>query len=123
MPDHILHKPGRLTPEEFEEMKKHVNYGLEVLADLPNLSDLALSLVREHHERLDGNGYPNQLPAEKISQYSRMIAIVDSYDAMTAERVYKAGMHPIKAFRILVKESPNSFDNELVEKFIQCLGL
>jgi putative nucleotidyltransferase with HDIG domain len=123
VPDHILHKPGRLTPEEFEEMKKHVNYGLEVLADLPNLSDLALSLVREHHERLDGNGYPNQLPAEKISQYSRMIAIVDSYDAMTAERVYKAGMHPIKAFRILVKESPNSFDNELVEKFIQCLGL
>ena len=123
IPSEILNKPGRFTDEEYDIMKKHVNFGVKVLEDSPNISHMIMSIIKEHHERLDGTGYPKQLSGEDISKYGRMIAIVDSYDAMTAERVYKAGMHPIKAFKILVKEAPNGYDEELVEKFIQCLGV
>lgn len=123
IPDAVLNKPGRFTEEEYTIMKTHVLLGVKVLEETPNISDIVMSVVKEHHERLDGKGYPYNLPANEISQYGRMIAIVDSYDAMTAERVYKAGMHPIKAFKILVSESPTAYDKELVEQFIQCLGL
>lgn len=122
IPDNILNKPGKFTDEEYEIMKKHVLLGVKVLEETPNIPDIVMSVVNEHHERIDGKGYPHQLSADKISQYGRMIAIVDSYDAMTADRVYRAGMHPIKVFKIL-SESLNSYDNELVKQFIQCLGL
>ena len=123
IPDHILHKPGKLSEEEYDIMKQHVNFGVKLLKSLSNIPDLALSMVQDHHERLNGTGYPNQLSGEQLSQYSRMIAIVDCYDAMTAERIYKSGMQPIQAFKILTKEASNSYDAELVEQFIQCLGL
>ena len=123
VPPEILHKPGKLTPQEYEVMKSHVNLGIEVLKDSPDLPELVNEVVQQHHERLDGKGYPNQLHEQQISQFGRMIAIVDSYDAMTAERVYKSGMHPIKAFKILMKEAPNGYDNSLVEQFVNCLGI
>lgn len=123
IPDNILNKPGKFTDDEYEIMKTHVLLGVKVLEDTPNVPDIVMSVVKEHHERIDGKGYPYKLAAKDISVYGRMIAIVDSYDAMTAERVYKAGMHPIKAFKILIRESPNSYDKALVGQFIQCLGL
>jgi len=82
-----------------------------------------MRMLSEHHERLDGSGYPNGLKGDEISKYGRMIAIVDSYDAMTCERPYKASMHPIAAFKALIAESPTYYDEELVEKFVQCLGV
>jgi putative nucleotidyltransferase with HDIG domain len=123
IPSEILNKPGKLTEQEYEIMKNHVNLGIKALQDTPNIPDIAQSIILQHHERIAGHGYPNQLSNEQISQYGRMIAIVDSYDAMTADRVYKVGMHPIKAFKILIKESPESYDTELVEQFVQCLGI
>jgi len=123
VPEEILHKPGKLTAKEYEVMKSHVTFGLEVLNDSPDLSELVIEVVQQHHERLDGTGYPKQLNEQQISQYGRMIAIVDSYDAMTAERVYKAGMQPIQAFKILMKEAPNSYDHKLVEQFVNCIGI
>ena len=123
VPDHILHKPGKFTDAEYEEMKRHVNYGVEIVRQQPGIPPLALEIVRHHHERLDGRGYPNQLGAEDLDKYARMIAIVDSYDAMTADRVYKQGMYPIQAFKILRAEANNGYDQELVEQFIQCLGV
>jgi HD-GYP domain-containing protein (c-di-GMP phosphodiesterase class II) len=123
IPPEILHKPGKFTPQEYEVMKSHVYLGMEVLEDSPGLSKLIIEIVAQHHERLDGKGYPNQLNEQQVTQYGRMIAIVDSYDAMTAERVYKAGMHPIKAFKILMKETDNGYDTALVEQFINCLGI
>lgn len=123
VPDEILNKPGKLTPDEYNIMKNHVELGVKVLQQTPDIPKNSMVVVEEHHERIDGNGYPHQLIDEDISLYGRLIAIVDSYDAMTAERVYKAGMHPIKAFKILVNDSPNCFDEELVEQFIQCLGI
>lgn len=123
IPPEILHKPGKLTTQEFEVIKGHVDLGVKVLKETPELPKLVIEIVQQHHERLDGKGYPKQLSAQNISQYGRMIAIVDSYDAMTAERVYKTGMHPIKAFKILMKDAPDSFDSDLVEQFVNCLGI
>ncbi len=123
VPSEILNKPAKLTPEEFEVIKSHVTLGINILKEIPQMPDVIIDIVHKHHERLNGSGYPNNVLGENISQYSRMIAIVDSYDAMTAERVYKAGMHPITAFKNLIKESPNAYDEDLVEKFISCLGV
>jgi len=123
VPPEILHKPAKLTPQEYEVMKNHVVLGIGVLKESPDMPVLVGEIVAQHHERLDGKGYPLQLNEQQITQYGRMIAIVDSYDAMTAERVYKAGMHPIQAFKILMKEAPNSYDNTLVEQFVNCLGI
>lgn len=123
IPDEILHKKGKFTDSEYKLMQGHVQLGVDALKYTPGIPKLALEVVIQHHERLDGRGYPKQLDANNISQYGRMIAIVDSYDAMTAERVYKAGMHPIKAFKILTNDAPHAYDKELVEEFIQCLGV
>lgn len=123
IPDYVLNKPGKLTETEYAIMKQHVLLGIKVLEETPGISERSMLVVKEHHERMNGTGYPYALSEHSISQFGKMIAIVDSYDAMTAERVYKAGMHPINAFKILVKESPNCFDKTLVEQFIQCLGL
>ncbi len=123
IPNEVLNKPAKLTTEEYDVMKGHVLKGLEVIKTMPGIPDIALSLIATHHERLDGKGYPHGLRAEDITMYDRMIAIVDSYDAMTADRVYKNGMHPIQAFKNLIKDSIHSYDNDLVEKFIQSLGL
>lgn len=123
VPDELLNKTGKYTQVEYEEMQDHVLLGLRVLEETPNISDIATSIVKEHHERLDGTGYPHHLEGGEISEYGLMIAIVDSYDAMTAERVYKAGIHPIAAFKKLIKDSPACYDEALVEQFIQCLGV
>jgi len=119
----ILNKPEKFTAEEYEEMKEHVMHGVSILEQTPDISPIVMNIIKEHHERIDGTGYPYALTEQKISKYGRMIAIVDSYDAMTAERVYKAGMHPIKAFKILMNESSTAYDTELVEALIQCLGI
>lgn len=123
VPDHILHKPGKFTDDEYEQMKKHVDYGVDILNQETAISEIARNVVQKHHERIDGQGYPNKLAAEQIDTFARMIAIVDSYDAMTADRVYKKGMAPIKAFKILRSDANKGYDSELVEQFILCLGI
>ncbi|MFZ8199744.1 HD-GYP domain-containing protein [Alteromonas portus] len=122
IPDEILHKPGRLTDSEMEIMKGHVNYGVEYLKDTDLASPL-IQAISEHHERLDGLGYPAGTKGEDISQAGRMLAIADMYDALTADRVYKAGMSSQKAFSILMSDAPARLDQSLVQKFIKCLGV
>ncbi|MEW6990877.1 HD-GYP domain-containing protein [Colwelliaceae bacterium 6441] len=123
IPKDILNKRSVLTDKEHNIMRSHVALGLKILEETPSVSHIAMQMVREHHERLDGSGYPKQLKSNEISKYGRMIAIVDSYDAMTCERPYKKSVHPINAFKALIAESPDCYDEELVEKFIQCLGV
>lgn len=123
IPSDILHKRGALTPQETKIMRSHVALGLKMLEDSPDISHIAMRMIREHHERNDGSGYPQGLSEKEVSKYGKMIAIVDSYDAMTCERPYKKSVHPISAFKTLVAESPGQYDEELVEKFIQCLGV
>ncbi|MBL0463972.1 HD-GYP domain-containing protein [Aeromonas veronii] len=122
-PDEVLHKPGKLTDEEFAIMRQHVVHSYEILSNTPGITPTMLEVAANHHERLDGSGYPQRLKGEQLSLYTRMSGIVDVYDAITADRVYKAGMQPTQAFRILLKGINQHFDAELVTKFIKCMGV
>jgi cyclic di-GMP phosphodiesterase len=123
VPDNILNKPGRLDAEEWEEMKRHVDYGVEVLAETPGISDTAKLICAQHHERLDGTGYPFGLPAEDITPYGRMGAVVDVYDAITADRVYHSGMVPTIALRKMLEWSGEHLDRDLVYQLIRCISI
>lgn len=123
VPNTILHKPGKLTDLEFVEMRAHVIYSKEILETVPDFSPISLDVAAHHHERLDGRGYPNGLASEQISKHARMIAIVDTYDAITAQRVYKEGQTSLHALKILRKDAPSHFDLNLVNEFIQAVGI
>ncbi|TQV84491.1 HD-GYP domain-containing protein [Aliikangiella coralliicola] len=124
IPDKILNKPGKLTPEEFEEIKKHAVHSKNIVDQTNGISDLSRAIVANHHEKLDGTGYPRGLKSEQLSKYDRMITICDIYDALTADRVYKDGMAQIRAFAILRELASNGqLDAPLVDQFIRCLGV
>ncbi|WP_018692746.1 HD-GYP domain-containing protein [Algicola sagamiensis] len=122
VPDEILNKPGKLTEEEFCEMKMHVVHGRNALLE-HDVDELTLEVAAFHHEKLDGTGYPHALDADELSIYARMIAICDVYDALTGDRCYKDGMPPVAALKILRKDSGPHFDTDLVNKFINCMGV
>lgn len=122
VPDEILNKPGKLEAEEWEEMKRHVTYGEQILDVTPGLSDLTRSICKMHHERLDGSGYPRNLSSEKITAAGRMAAICDVYDAVTADRVYHQGIPPNEALKKLIEWSVFHLDKDLVYEFIRCLS-
>lgn len=122
IPDEILHKPGRLTDAEMDVMKGHVTHGVEYLQET-DLDSTLIQAIGEHHERLDGLGYPAGKKGDAISDAGRMLAIVDMYDALTADRVYKAGMSSQKAFSILMSDAPSRLDQPLVQQFIKCMGI
>ncbi len=122
VPDEILHKPGALSHEEYEQMKQHARYSYDIVSDA-KLGDIATEIAGFHHERLDGSGYPFCKTAEQLSQYVRMVAIVDSYDAITSERVYKNGKTPVAAFKILREHVPHHYDESLLNAFIHCVGV
>ena len=118
----VLAKPGRLTAEEFREVRRHVEYGLAIADTIPGFNSLIHNAIAQHHERLDGNGYPNKLRGDEISQAGRMMAIVDSYDAMTAPRVYRGAVTAVRAFKVLRADSYALYDAALVMAFIQAIG-
>ena len=121
--DKVLHKPARLTPEEFEHMKLHQVYAKQIITNVKGLSDISRDVCLMHHEKLDGNGYPSGLAGEQIPMHGRMSCIVDIYDALTSDRCYKRGMSSAEAFKILLSLTPNHLDKELVYKFINCIGI
>lgn len=122
IPDEILHKPGRLTDSEMDIMKGHVKHGVDYLKET-DIAQPLIQAISEHHERLDGLGYPAGTKGDDISKAGRMLAIADMYDALTADRVYKAGMSSQKAFSILMNDAPTRLDKSLVQQFIKCLGV
>ena len=121
--DHILNKPGKLTPREFEIMKGHVGLGLDILHTTSGINATVIQVVGEHHERLDGTGYPARKRGGDISLLGRMAAIVDVYDALTADRAYKHASEPAAALTRLLEGSESSFDPELVQHFVQAIGI
>jgi len=124
IPDEILHKPGKLTDDEFTIMKTHANHSIDIIKNTPDISELSLEIAALHHEKLDGTGYPFQVKAENINQYGRMIAICDIFDALTATRVYKKGFSHPKAFAILRELAQQEhLDVDLVDHFIKCIGV
>lgn len=122
-PDAVLNKPGKLTDDEFRVMREHVVHSHDILIATAGITPTMLEVAANHHERLDGTGYPRRLKGDELSLYTRMSGIVDVYDAVTADRVYKQGMSPTQAFRILLKGINHHFDAELVTKFIKCMGV
>lgn len=123
VPDKILNKPGKLTDQEFEVMKRHPRDGSEILLKSPGVGPIPREIALHHHERLDGKGYPDQLAAGGIPQLVRMAAIVDVYDAITANRCYHQGMPATDALRKLHEWSAFHFDPQLVQAFIRCVGI
>ena len=118
IPDSILKKPGKLTNDEFHIMKTHAQLGHEMLnmSNRPILN--AASIVSyQHHERWDGNGYPNKLKGDKIHIYGRITAIADVFDALGSKRVYKDAWNDDKIFNLFKEESGHQFDPKLIELF------
>lgn len=122
VPDEILLKQGKLTKDEFQEIKKHTTYGADILK-ASGMDGLTIQIALEHHERLSGSGYPSGLLAHQLNQYVRMSAIVDVFDAITAERVYKSAMTAFQAFKVIRDGSKSDFDAELLNQFIRAIGL
>lgn len=119
MPDAILLKPGRLTEEEFAVIKRHTLIGEDMCRDIPFLPDATRELIRSHHERWDGTGYPDGLASVTIALKARMFAIVDVYDALTSERPYKHAWSREDAETELSKQAGTQFDPELVPVFLE----
>ena len=121
--DNILKKPGKLTDEEFNEMKKHTSFGeqiiekIETLAKESDFLDYAKIFAASHHEKWDGSGYPRGLKGEKIPLLGRIMAIADVYDALTSERHYKKAFSHEEAVRIITEGSGTQFDPALVDVF------
>lgn len=123
IPNRILLKKQSLTPAERTIMEKHTEYGLAVLAKTPEIPVDVLKIVHSHHERMDGNGYPQKLQAKEIGLLVRMVAIASVYEALTRERFYAETLSPVAALRYLYASGKAIFDAHLVEKFIQALGI
>lgn len=123
VPDEILNKPAKLTEAEFAKMKSHVVQSIIILQNTPGISQIALDVAGQHHERYDGSGYPNKLEGTEISLYGRMGAIVDVYDALTSDRVYHKGMAPTAALGRLLEWSKFHFDPELVRAYVRSVGI
>lgn len=114
--DSILLKPGKLSEEEFAIMKTHVNHGLDIIKNIEWLDD-AKRVVGEHHERVDGKGYPLGLKGDQISLEARIFAIVDVFDALSSTRPYKEAFGFHRTLQIMEEESGSHFDSELFSKF------
>ena len=118
-PDHILLKPGRLTPEEFEVMKQHAAIGYEILRDsLSPLLQGADVVASAHHEKFDGSGYPQGLVGEDIPLFGRIVAVADVFDALTSERPYKKAWTLDAAVDFLKSNSGTHFDPRCVDAFL-----
>ncbi|WP_304641698.1 HD-GYP domain-containing protein [Pseudomonas sp.] len=119
----ILNKPGRVSTEEFEHLKLHVTYGREELSKDPDMPREVIAAAYSHHERLDGNGYPEGLAGAGLGFYTRLVTIVDAYDAITSSRCYSASNSSATALKILYENRGTQFDEKLVVRFIECIGL
>lgn len=121
-PDEILKKPGRLTPDEYRIIKEHTVHGRNILLGNKDCPPMAVEVAHNHHERLDGSGYPRGLREGDIGAFIRIVAIADTYDAMTTTRVYKKGRSNIECFKVLLSEG-NHYDPSLISELIAAIGI
>jgi diguanylate cyclase (GGDEF)-like protein len=120
VPDEILSKPGRLTPEEFETMKRHSISGAELVARIDGL-DMIVPWIRHSHESFDGSGYPDGLVGEAIPQASRIMLVADAFDAITSSRPYRDALSVAHACRELKRHAGTQFDPACVDALLECL--
>ena len=123
IPLEIINKPGKLTAAEFQTMKNHPVEGRKILLGSNGISDIALHVCLQHHEKVDGSGYPDKLTNEQISLYGKMSAVCDVYDAITSIRAYKNGWEPAEAIRKMAEWSHGHFDQRIFEAFVRSIGI
>jgi putative nucleotidyltransferase with HDIG domain len=117
IPDVILNKPAKLTAEEYALMKKHPEYGWAVLRQIPGMERASL-VILHHHENFNGSGYPAGLPADEIPLGSRIVSVIDAFDAMVSNRPYRQGLPFEEAERRLLEASGTQFDPDVVRSFL-----
>lgn len=118
--DNVLNKEGKLTDEEYEIMKKHPSIGADIIGKIQGFEDVS-NMIKHHHERWDGRGYPAKLKEDEIPYGSLIIAIADTYDAITSDRVYRKGLGKERAIQILKEEKGKQFNAELVDVFLSVI--
>jgi HD-GYP domain-containing protein (c-di-GMP phosphodiesterase class II) len=123
LPRAILEKPGMLSPAEFALVKEHVDLAMQVLADGPKLPEAVVAGIAQHHERIDGSGYPKGLKGNEIGIYGKMTAIADSFAALITPRAYANASAPQDALMNLYEWSGSSFHEPMVEQFVQAIGV
>ncbi len=123
VPNPILTKRERLTPEETEEVRRHVQHSVDILRASPGLPPQLAELAALHHERHDGSGYPRGLKGAEIGMIGSIAAIADTFDALTGQRVYAKAVSPSTALSMLYKWRGALYDAALVEQFIRCIGI
>jgi len=110
----ILDKKGRLTDEEMRIMREHVNIGARILEPIPGLAE-SMPIVLQHHEWINGGGYPNGLSGDQVTQHARIFAVADCFDALVSDRPYRAGLSIQRAFEIIRSGAGTQFDPEVVD--------
>ncbi len=123
LPSELLKKPRKLDAKEYELVKRHVEFGVSILQKTNGIHKDVIGITVTHHERYNGAGYPRRLRNENIPLFGRLASIVDCYDAITSDRPYSKGLSPHDAVRKLYEWRNVDFQEELVESFIQCLGI
>ncbi|MCR5603844.1 MAG: HD-GYP domain-containing protein [Lachnospiraceae bacterium] len=119
VPDKIIRKPDKLTPNEYNIIKTHTLQGYKILKEYENINDDVKEAALMHHERCDGTGYPLGLTGDKINKYAKIVAIADVYDAMTAARVYRGPLCPFKVIGIFESEGLNKYDSHFILIFLE----
>lgn len=123
VPKEIYEKPRKLNSKEWSIVKSHVDTGMEMVERMGELSETVLNTIANHHERLDGTGYPSAKAGKYIGIYGRMAAIVDIYDALTSDRPWRKAYSPTAALKQLLADDSGKIDPSLVQQFIKCIGV
>ena len=123
IPDRILNKPGKLTEGEFEIIKRHPQEGYDITKSMHSLPHDIVTIILEHHEKYNGRGYPRGLYHGDINQLANIVSVVDVYDALTSDRVYKEAMQPNDALSIVYEGQGEDFYPGLSELFVKCIGI
>ena len=123
VPDWIINKPGSLTRQEFELVRKHADYAARLMQECGEYDPRVIEIVRHHHERIDGSGYPSGLRGHEVPQYAQVVAIADIYESITTDKPYKKALPPSTALTRLHRRAGTHFDKQLVESFIRCVGI
>lgn len=119
----IIMKPGKLTEEEFEEVKHHSEYGFKILKEVQTLSLLTAHCAYQHHERMDGSGYPRGITGDNIHLFGKIIGVADVFDAVTSNRVYRKAMLPHEGLEILYAGSGKLFESSIISTFRSAVAI
>jgi HD-GYP domain-containing protein (c-di-GMP phosphodiesterase class II) len=123
VPNELLHKPGKLTDAEFKKIQEHPFRGLEILRQFRDIALSSSNIAYQHHERIDGTGYPLGLKGDEIHEYSRIVAITDVYDALLADRVYRPSFPPFEAMRHITRGTYTLFDPRTAAAFMENIAI